>query len=119
MLVDVPIRVQTPPNWLAKDRGINTRDGAIRRVFARMTVTGIRMATVAVLIIKAERRATAKAEHNNQSPFPLAGKPVEMPGQPFDETRPRQSRTQYEHSSNRRRGRAGKSVQSLVRFNKL
>ena len=67
MLVEVPINVQTPPNWLAKERGISTRDGAIFRAFERMTAMGINMATVAVLMIKAD--STAIVRHRTMISF--------------------------------------------------
>jgi hypothetical protein len=59
MLVEVPIRVQTPPNWLAKESGINTRDGEIPRSFASAMDTGMKIATVAVLMMKADNPAMA------------------------------------------------------------
>jgi hypothetical protein len=57
MFVDVPINVQTPPNWLEKERGMRTLEGLILRDSANVMATGMKIATVAVLTMKAERTA--------------------------------------------------------------
>jgi len=57
ILVDVPSRVQAPPNMDAKDSGISILEGLIfirRAVVMRM---GMKITTAAVLLIKAEMSA--------------------------------------------------------------
>jgi len=57
ILVELPISVQTPPNWLANESGISTREDDNLRDFASIIATGINMATVAVFMMNADRRA--------------------------------------------------------------
>lgn len=71
-LVEVPTRVQTPPNWLAKEIGISSRDGDSRRFLARVMVNGMKIATVAVLMMKADSTAIApqRTPRRRASPEP-------------------------------------------------
>ena len=66
MLVEVPIKVHTPPNWLANERGINTRDAGMSRSLARAMETGMKMATVAVLITRADKPAIVTHSTNRR-----------------------------------------------------
>ena len=54
ILVDVPIKVQTPPNWAAYESGISRREGAILRRRAATRTSGRNTATAAVLFMNAE-----------------------------------------------------------------
>ncbi len=54
MLVEVPMRVQTPPIRAPKDNGISSREGLIWVSRATWMTTGIRRATTAVSLIKAD-----------------------------------------------------------------
>ncbi len=58
-LVDVPMRVHDPPKSDAKDRGINNLDGLVSMRRAMASTGGRRMATAAVLLMKAETTPTA------------------------------------------------------------
>lgn len=58
MFVEVPIRVQTPPNIEAKESGISSFEGLIPASRANPRTIGRKMATAAVLLMKAETRPT-------------------------------------------------------------
>jgi hypothetical protein len=63
--------VQTPPNWLEKERGIRTRDDDIFLLAVKVITTGIRMATAAVLTRKAESAAVMIQRTNIRRVSPL------------------------------------------------
>jgi hypothetical protein len=56
--VEVPTKVQAPPNSDAKDKGINILEGLSPQRRANSMVTGKKIATAAVLFIKADTKAT-------------------------------------------------------------
>src|SRR5690606_21790011 len=56
-LVEVPIRVHTPPNWAAYDSGIRNFDGGSLLATAAAMISGRNTATAAVLLMNADTRA--------------------------------------------------------------
>ena len=58
MLVDVPMRVQTPPNMEAKERGIRSRPADTPASRATPMAMGRKIATAAVLLMKADSTPT-------------------------------------------------------------
>ena len=59
MLVEVPMSVQTPPRMEQYESGISSREGAISFERAKPSVTGSRIATMAVLFIQALKKAAS------------------------------------------------------------
>ncbi len=55
MLVEVPMSVQTPPNIEANDNGISSREGLMFADRLTSSTIGSRIATTAVLLMKAEK----------------------------------------------------------------
>jgi hypothetical protein len=64
MLVDVPIRVFTPPNKAPNERGIKNLEGLEPDLLAIPITTGIKIATTAVSLINAEIIPTIKSIEN-------------------------------------------------------
>jgi len=58
-LVEVPMSVQQPPRIEQYDSGINNREAAMSLVRAKPSVTGRRIATMAVLFIHALKNAAS------------------------------------------------------------
>jgi hypothetical protein len=54
MFVEVPIIVQVPPKIVAKDSGISSFEGATEKVCAKLIMTGVRITTTGVLLMKAD-----------------------------------------------------------------
>lgn len=63
MFVDVPISVHTPPNIPANERGNSSFEGLTPIRPDMLIITGINMATAAVLLMKAEIRNTYQNQY--------------------------------------------------------
>ena len=71
MFVLVPISVQQPPKIDAYEIGINSFDDATPKARESAMATGKRITTTGVLLIKAEKQATAVRRRSKRDESPI------------------------------------------------
>src|SRR5918997_4512040 len=89
MLVEVPRSVQTPPNIEANESGISSFEGLTLMSLASESMTGMKTATAAVLLAKAETAPTksiieTSAYQKLRLPSRTSNAPTELSAPVFD-----------------------------------